>query len=75
MLGEPADTFVSVPLAVDFACACQVCGPVEDVAVAPAPPPLVSPYVIVTVLPAARVRGETVIVLPATLSVPALEVE
>ena len=42
---------------------------------APGPPLLVSPYVIVAVLPAASVSDETVMVLPATASVPALEVE
>jgi hypothetical protein len=35
----------------------------------------VSPYVIVKVLPAARVAEETVMVCEATASVPALEVE
>ena len=73
MLGDVA-MFVSVPPAVDFACAVQVCAPVEEVAVAPAPPPEVDPYVIVTVLPAATVSDETVIVLPATETVPELAV-
>jgi hypothetical protein len=35
--------FVSEPPAVDFSCACQVCAPVAEVAVAPGPPPEVSP--------------------------------
>ena len=73
-LGE-APRLASEPPAVDLACACQVCAPVLDVAVAPGPPPLVSPYVIVAVLPDASVRDETVMVCPATASVPELEVE
>jgi hypothetical protein len=73
MLGELA-RFVSDPADVDFSCACQVCAPVEDVAVAPEPPPLVSPYVIVSVEPPARVTFETVIVWPATPTVPVLDV-
>ena len=72
MLGDVA-MLVSVPPAVDLACVVQVCAPVE-VAVAPAPPPAVDPYVIVTVLPAASVSEETVIVLPATETVPELAV-
>ena len=38
-----AARFASTPAAVDFSCACQVCAPVVAVAVAPGPPPLVSP--------------------------------
>jgi hypothetical protein len=74
MLGEEAMP-VSEPADVDFSCVVQVCAPVVDVAVAPGPPLLVSPYVIVKVDAAASVSEDTVIVLPATLSVPALEVE
>jgi hypothetical protein len=74
MLGCDAMS-VSEPAFVDFSCVVQFCAPVVDVAVAPGPPPLVSPYVMVNVLPAASVSEATVIVLPATLSVPALEVE
>ena len=74
MLGE-APRLVSEPADVDFSWACQVCAPVDDVAVAPGPPLPVSPYVIVKVLPAARVTEETVMVCEATASVPALEVE
>jgi hypothetical protein len=74
MLGDDA-MLVSVPLAVDFSCVVQVCAPVLAGAVAPGPPLPVSPYVIVNVLPAASVSEETVIVLPATERVPALDVE
>ena len=74
MLGEEP-RFASDPPEVDFSCACQVCAPVLEDAVAPGPPPAVEPYVIVKVLPAATVREPTVIVLPATDSVPELEVE
>jgi hypothetical protein len=42
MLGDEA-RFVSVPPEVDFSCPCHVCAPLEDVAVAPGPPPDVSP--------------------------------
>jgi hypothetical protein len=66
---------VSEPLDVDFSCVVQVCAPVEEVAVAPEPPPAVEPYVIVNVEAAARVSDETVIVWLETVSVPALEVE
>ena len=74
MLGDEA-RFASEPAEVDFSCACQVCAPVEAVAVAPGPPLPVSPYVIVKVFPAARVREATVMVCPETVRVPALEVE
>ena len=73
MLGE-APRLVSEPAEVDFACACQVCAPVLDVAVAPGPPLPVSPYVIVSVLPPASVTEETVIVWLATETVPELAV-
>ena len=73
MLGDDA-MLVSVPAEVDFSCAVHVCAPVEEVAVAPGPPPAVEPYVIVTVFPAATVSEETVIVLPATETVPELAV-
>ena len=61
MLGEEP-RFVSVPALRAFCWACQVCAPVVAVAVAPGPPPLVAPYVIVAVAPPASVRLETVIV-------------
>jgi hypothetical protein len=73
-LGEEP-RLASEPADVDFSCACHVWAPVEDVAVAPGPPPAVEPYVIVTVLPAARVSDDTVMVWPDTVRVPALEVE
>ena len=65
---------VSDPAEVDFSCVVHVWAPVEDVAVAPGPPLLVSPYVMVKVEPPATVSDETVIVLPATETVPELEV-
>src|SRR5438045_9582299 len=73
MLGEEP-RFVRLPPDVDFSCACQVWAPAEEVAVAPAPPPAVDPYVIVMVEPPASVTLETVIVWPETESVPALAV-
>jgi len=73
MLGWEAMS-VSVPADVDFSCVAQVCAPVVDVAVAPGPPLAVDPYVIVNVLPAAIVRELTVIVLPASERLPALDV-
>jgi hypothetical protein len=42
MLGE-APRLASEPADVDFSCACQVCAPVDEVAVAPVPPLLVLP--------------------------------
>ena len=42
MLGEEP-RFVSEPAEMDFSFACHVCAPVLAVAVAPGPPPLVSP--------------------------------
>ncbi len=74
MLGEEP-RLVSVPPEVDFCCACQVCAPVVEVAVAPGPPPAVEPYVIVKVAPPASVSEETVIDWLDTERVPALEVE
>jgi hypothetical protein len=73
MLGEEA-RLASEPPPEDFSCACHVCAPVEEVAVAPGPPLPVLPYVIVNVLPAERVSEATVSVWPETVSVPALEV-
>src|ERR671935_1840053 len=67
--GEPDVMLVSEPFAVDFSWTCQVCAPVEEVAVAPEPPPLVSPYVIEKVEPAPTVSEETVIVWPETETV------
>src|SRR5258705_273504 len=55
MLGA-APRLVSEPAAVDFSCPCQVSAAVDDVAVAPGPPPPGLPYVIVNLLPASRVR-------------------
>src|ERR671924_66667 len=40
MLGDEP-RFASVPVLLDFSCACHVCAPVLDVAVAPGPPPAV----------------------------------
>jgi hypothetical protein len=73
MLGDEA-MFVSEPPEVDFSCTCHVWAPVDDVAVAPGPPPLVSPYVIVNVEPPVTVSDETVIVWPETETVPELAV-
>ena len=42
MLGEEA-RLASEPAEVDFSCACQVWAPVDEVAVAPGPPPAVEP--------------------------------
>ena len=61
MLGEDA-RFVSEPPEVDFAFACHVADPAVVEAVAPGPPPLVAPYVIVKVDPPATVSDDTVIV-------------
>jgi len=71
--GEDA-RFVNEPPATDFSLLCQVWAPVEEVTVAPEPPPLVSPYTIVIVPAPARETLETVIVWPATETVPVLEV-
>src|SRR5690349_23904704 len=73
MLGDDA-RFVSDPPDVDFAFACHVAEPAVVVAVAPGPPPLVDPYVIVNVDPPATVSDETVIVCPETETVPVLAV-
>src|SRR5437867_8564746 len=73
MLGEEP-RFVSVPALRDFCCACHVCAPVVDVAVAPGPPPAVDPYVIVIVAPPASVTFDTVTVCPAIDSDPVLAV-
>jgi hypothetical protein len=72
MLGE--EMFASEPPLFDFCCPCHVCAPVDEVAVAPGPPPLVAPYVIVIVAPPASVTLETVIVCDATETVPVLAV-
>ena len=53
MLGDAA-RFMSVPLELDFSCACQVCAPAGTGAVAPGPPEPVSPYVMVNVASASR---------------------
>src|SRR5438034_7868516 len=71
MLGDEP-RFVSVPVLRAFCWACQVCAPVEDVAVAPGPPLPVLPYVIVIVAPPASVTFDTVIVWLATETVPVL---
>ena len=73
MLGDDP-RFVNVPLVFERCCACQVCAPVVDVAVAPGPPPAVEPYVIVIVAPPLSVTPETVIVWLATETVPVLAV-
>ena len=72
-LGED-ERVVNEPPATDFSLLCQVWAPVEEVTVAPEPPPLVSPYVIVAVAPPASVRLETVIVWLAAETAPVLEV-
>ena len=69
MLGDEP-RFVSTPPAVAFDCACHVCAPAEDGAVAPGAP---FPYVIVIVAPPASVTLDTVIVCAATATVPVLE--
>ena len=74
MLGCDA-IFASEPAAVDFSWVVHVCAPVDDVAVAPGPPPAVDPYVIVAVAAPASVSDETVMVWPETVRVPTLEVE
>src|SRR6476620_11525953 len=66
--------FASELADVDFSCACQVCAPLDEGAVAPAPPLPVFPYVIVKVDPPASVREVFLIVWPATETVPALAV-
>src|SRR5437660_10702100 len=71
MLGDEA-RFVSEPPPVERSFACHVCAPTDEGAVAPEPPPLVSPYVIVAVAPPASVSPETVTVRPATATLPAL---
>ena len=72
-LGD-APRLASDPLPLDFSFADQVWEPVLEAAVAPGPAPLVSPYVIVAVAPPASVSPDTVIVWPATETLPALEV-
>src|SRR4029077_11879889 len=73
MLGEEP-RFASHPAEVDFDCACQVCAPVEEVAVAPGPPLAVEPEGMGKVEPPAIVSEETVIVCAATETVPELAV-
>jgi hypothetical protein len=70
-----APRLASAPLVADErCCACQLCAPAGPGAVAPGPPLAVEPYVIVKVAPAVRVTPETVIVWPATPTVPVEEV-
>ncbi len=66
--------FVSEPPEIDFSLPCQVWAPVEEVTVAPGPPPPVSPYTTVIVPAPARVTPETVIVWVEAETVPVLEV-
>ena len=73
-LGDEA-RLASELVEIDFSCACQVCAPADDGAVAPGPPPAVEPYVIVKVFPPASVSDDTVMVCPATERLPALDVE
>jgi hypothetical protein len=73
MLGDDA-MLVREPFDVDFSCVVHVCEPVLEVAVAPDPPPAVEPYVMVNVEPPPTVSEETVIVCPATETVPELAV-
>src|SRR5258708_24681014 len=72
MLGEEP-RLASEPPEVDFSCACQVCAPVDDVAVAPGPPPPVAPHVILKVFPAARRTDATVSAWPTTPTGPPLQ--
>jgi hypothetical protein len=74
MLGCDAMS-VSDPADVDFSWVVHVCAPIEDGALAPGPPLAVEPYTIVNVLPAVTVSELTVMVLPAAVRVPELEVE
>ncbi len=71
---EGDEMLVKVPLLRDSSCPCHVCAPVVDVAVAPEPPPDLSPYVIVIVAPPASVTPDTVITCAATATVPVLAV-
>src|SRR4051794_20856445 len=71
MLGDEP-RLASAPADVDFSCACHVCAPVLEVAVAPGPPEAVEPYVMVKVAPPASVSDETVIVWLETERVPVL---
>ena len=73
MLGDEP-RLVSVPALRAFCCTCQVCAPVDEVAVAPGPPLPVAPYAMVIVAPPARVTPETVIVWATTETVPVLAV-
>ena len=73
MLGDDP-RFVRLPPDVDLCCACHVCAPLVDVAVAPGPPLAVDPYVIVNVFPPPIVTPDTVIVCPDTETVPVLAV-
>ena len=74
MLGDE-EMFASEPREGGFYVGGHGGAPGVAVAGAPGAPHPGAPYVIAKVLPAASVREETVIVLPATLSVPALAVE
>jgi hypothetical protein len=69
MLGE-APRLVSEPPEVDFSLPCHVADPALLGAFAPGPPPLVAPYVTVSVAPPASDTLETVIVWPDTETVP-----
>src|SRR5437763_383846 len=73
MLGDEA-RLVSVPPDDDRCCALHVCAPAGVAAVAPGPPPLVAPYVMVNVPAPATVREEMVIVWPETETEPVLAV-
>jgi hypothetical protein len=65
---------VSVPPATDFCRVDHVCEPGVVGAVAPEPPPVLSPYVIVIVPLSASVTPETVTTWPETETVPVLAV-
>src|SRR5437764_856322 len=65
-----AASTVSGPVPFDFSFTVHVWLPVATEAVAPGPPPLLTPYVITTFWPPERVNPETVIVWPETATVP-----
>ena len=70
MLGELARLVSVPPVVVALDCACQVCAPATEGAVAPGAP---LPYVIVSAAPPASVTLDTVIVCPATVTLPVSE--
>ena len=65
---------VRVPPLVERSFVFQLTAPVPEGTVTPLPPPLVSPYAIVSVEPPASVTLSTAIVCPETVTVPVLAV-